>query len=254
MCAAGALRGSPASMTMTERRWRPSWSAAASPAAEPPMTATSQCRSTVRGVRGSLMDSTIRSLRRVLQDALAVFARRRERQPMAEPNEIEQVVRTRLRSLRQHAGPVARRARRPHQPQPVHHQPDRDRQADDQPRRPAAAGRGPPGRPRRAPRRAQRRRRGHPPGAEQLGRAHDLDAEPADRQHDRDQDAARTDRPARRSSGSIPVTTGSSSSRGGCGCSLGEREIIVETGEAAEFATMTPARRSPPSTAPPSSS
>ena len=93
----------------------------------------------------------------------------------------------------EHAGPVARRARRPDQPQSLHHQPGRDRQADDQPRRPAAAGRRPPGRPRRAPRRAQRRRRGHPPDAEQLGRAHDLDAEPADRQHDRRQDAARTD-------------------------------------------------------------
>ena len=48
MWAAGALRGSPASTTITDRRWRPSWSAAASPAADPPMTATSQCRSTIR--------------------------------------------------------------------------------------------------------------------------------------------------------------------------------------------------------------
>ena len=159
---------------------------------------------------------------------------------MAELDEIEQVVRTRLRSLRQHAGSVARRARRPHQPQPLHHQPGRDRQAHDQPRRPAAAGSGPPGRPRRTPRRAQRRRRGHPPGAEQLGRAHDLDAEPTDRQHDRRQDAARTDPHRTPSSASTPVTTGSSSSRDGCSLSLGEREIIVETGEAAEFATMTP--------------
>jgi len=36
MWAAGALRGSPASTTITDRRWRPSWIAAASPAAEPP--------------------------------------------------------------------------------------------------------------------------------------------------------------------------------------------------------------------------
>ena len=60
MWAAGALRGSPASTTMTERRWRPSWSAAASPAADPPMTATSQWRSTVRWCVFA-HDSTIRS-------------------------------------------------------------------------------------------------------------------------------------------------------------------------------------------------
>ena len=50
------------------------------------------------------------------------------------------------------------------------------------------------------------------------GGAHDLDAEPADRQHDRRQDAARTDPAGHRRSGSTPVTTGSSSSRGGCDC------------------------------------
>ena len=37
MWAAGALRGSPASTTMTERRWRASCRAAARPAAEPPI-------------------------------------------------------------------------------------------------------------------------------------------------------------------------------------------------------------------------
>ena len=198
MWAAGALRGSPASTTITDRRWRPSWSAAASPAADPPMTATSQCRSTVRGA-WSLMASTIRSIP-ISARVLAIFARTRggamaelERDrtggshPAAKPSA--------------HAGPVARRARRTHQPQSLHDQPGRDRQADDQPRHPAAAGSGPPGRPRRAPRRAQRRRCGHPPGAEQLGQAHDLDAEPTDRQHDRRQDATRTDPHGRRAAG-----------------------------------------------------
>ena len=61
MWAAGAFRGSPASTTITERRWRPSWRAAASPAADPPTTATSQCRSTVRGA-WSAHGSTIRSI------------------------------------------------------------------------------------------------------------------------------------------------------------------------------------------------
>lgn len=58
MCAAGALRGSPASMTMTERHCRPSCKAAARPAAEPPMTATSQWRS-MRRDPFSLMSRTI---------------------------------------------------------------------------------------------------------------------------------------------------------------------------------------------------
>ena len=56
------------------------------------------------------------------------------------------------------------------------------------------------------------------PAPSTLRRAHDLDAEPTDRQHDRGQDAARTDAHGRPSSGSTPGTTGSSSSRGGCGC------------------------------------
>ena len=101
MCAAGALRGSPASTTITDRRWRPSWSAAASPAADPPTTATSQCRSTVRGA-WSLMASTIGSIPECAR-ALARFARA-VGGAMAEPNEIEQVVRTRLRSLRHTLG------------------------------------------------------------------------------------------------------------------------------------------------------
>ncbi len=42
-----------------------------------------------------------------------------------------------------HAGSVARRARRSHPPQSLHHQPGRDRQADDQPRHLAAAGQRP---------------------------------------------------------------------------------------------------------------
>src|SRR5829696_8583234 len=100
MCAAGALRGSPASMTITDRRWRPSWSAAASPAAEPPTTATSQCRSTVRGA-WSLMAPTIRS-HPVYARILARFART-SGEAMVD-NEIEQVVRTRLRSLRNTLG------------------------------------------------------------------------------------------------------------------------------------------------------
>lgn len=41
MCAAGALRGSPASTTTTDRRARDKTSAADSPAGPPPMIATS---------------------------------------------------------------------------------------------------------------------------------------------------------------------------------------------------------------------
>jgi hypothetical protein len=42
MCAAGTLRGVPASRTTTRRRARPSTSAALRPAAPPPMIATSE--------------------------------------------------------------------------------------------------------------------------------------------------------------------------------------------------------------------
>ena len=62
-----------ASTTITDRRWRPSWRAAASPAADPPMTATSQCRSTVRGA-WLLMTSTIRSIPKDAR-TFAIFAR-----------------------------------------------------------------------------------------------------------------------------------------------------------------------------------
>nr|BFE29994.1 hypothetical protein GCM10010200_022450 [Actinomadura rugatobispora] len=41
MCAAGALRGRPSSITRTDRRARPSMSAALKPAGPPPTTATS---------------------------------------------------------------------------------------------------------------------------------------------------------------------------------------------------------------------
>src|SRR5256714_11100215 len=96
MWAAGAFRGSPASTTMTDRRWRPSCRAAASPAAEPPMTATSQCRSTVREA-WSLMATTVRWLAQNRMGSCRIRKNERERM---EPNEIEQAVRTRLRSLR----------------------------------------------------------------------------------------------------------------------------------------------------------
>src|SRR5918998_1992138 len=101
MWVAGALRGSPASTTITDRRCRPSWSAAASPAAEPPTTATSQWRSTVR-MACSLMASTI-WFSSCYARCFAGSARREER-AMAEPNDIERVVRTRLRSLRNTLG------------------------------------------------------------------------------------------------------------------------------------------------------
>jgi hypothetical protein len=58
MCGAGALRRSPASMTATDRRWRPSCSAAASPAADPPTTATSYVRSVSSRLVSSLMAQT----------------------------------------------------------------------------------------------------------------------------------------------------------------------------------------------------
>src|SRR5215203_1315462 len=98
MCAATAFRGSPASTTMTDRRWRTSCSAAASPAAEPPMTATSQCRSAAGEEAWSwwwLMPFRVRSRTRSAR-ALAESARTGR----TVADEIEQVVRTRLRSLR----------------------------------------------------------------------------------------------------------------------------------------------------------
>src|SRR5215510_8196476 len=100
MWAAGALRGSPASTTITDRRWRPSWSAAASPANEPPMTATSQCRTTVRGVWSVMPRRYDVSLKAhvVLHYSQGVQGQ------VAELDEIEEVVRTRLRSLRHTLG------------------------------------------------------------------------------------------------------------------------------------------------------
>ena len=199
MCAAGALRGSPASMTMTDRRCRPSCRAAARPAAEPPMTATSQWRSTVWGVcvaHGD--DDTVSS--RYVQVALQYSQDGGERRwpsttrssRWCAPGCAACAPRSGL-SLDELAARTNLSA--------VHDQPGRDRQADDQPRRPAAAGAGAPGRPRLAARRAQRRRRGHPARRRAAPAAHDLDAEPADRQHDRDQDAARADRGRRRAAG-----------------------------------------------------
>ena len=88
--------------------------------------------------------------------------------------------------------------------------------------------------------RARRRRRGHPPGAEQRGRAHHLDAEPTDRQHDRGQDADRADRPSRSEQRVHPGHDWFFVIEGRVRLLLGDREIVVETGEAAEFATMTP--------------
>ena len=77
------------------------------------------------------------------------------------------------------------------------------------------------------------------PAPSTLGRAHDLDAEPTDRQHDRGQDATRTDR--RTTEQRVhPGHDWFFVIEGRVRLSLGEREIIVETGEAAEFATMTP--------------
>src|SRR5687767_13567483 len=101
MCDAGAFRGSPASTTITERRWRPSWRAVPSPAAEPPITATSQCRSMLRDA-WSVMGSTIVLLAGSATD-LAIFARR-GRAAVSQTNEVEEVVRTRLRSLRNTLG------------------------------------------------------------------------------------------------------------------------------------------------------
>ena len=215
MWAAGALRGSPASTTITDRRWRPSWSAAASPAADPPTTATSQCRSTVRGA-WSLMASTIGS-HPICARALARFARTSE-DAMAELDEIEQVVRTRLRSLRTTLGLSLDElaARTNLSPSTISRvetgkrtisldillplasalQVDLDalldvRSDDDVVIRPAPS---------------------------TSGNAHDLDAEPTDRQHRSPSRCGSNRRAGRRSSGSTPVTTGSSSSRGGCAC------------------------------------
>ena len=74
MCAAGALRGSPASTTITDRRWRPSCRAAASPATDPPTMATSQCRSTLRGA-WSLMAPMVRMPSRPTSSMIAVKMR-----------------------------------------------------------------------------------------------------------------------------------------------------------------------------------
>src|SRR5215210_4531977 len=99
MWPAGAFRGSPASTTITDRRCRPSWSAAASPAAEPPTTATSQCRSTVREAWSPMPRRYGHTwyAHETLRDPQEVGG------AMVE-NGIEEVVRTRLRSLRNTLG------------------------------------------------------------------------------------------------------------------------------------------------------
>ena len=73
-----------------------------------------------------------------------------------------------------------------------------------------------------------------------VGRAHDLDAEPADRQHDRRSRCGSSRPDAPPSQRVHPGHDWFFVFEGRVRLSLGEREIIVETGEAAEFATMTP--------------
>ena len=94
--------------------------------------------------------------------------------------------------------PVARRARSENQPQPLDHQPNRDRQPRHQSRCPRSLGSRTPRRPQRAPRRQQRRRRRPPPHAEPFRRTNDLAPEPPDEQHGRGEDPARTDLPTAR--------------------------------------------------------
>ena len=93
---------------------------------------------------------------------------------MAELNEIERVVRTRLRSLRTTLGlsldELAERTNL--SPSTISRIETGNRTISLDVLLPLAAC--PTGRPRLTPRRAQRRRRGHPPGAEHLGRPHDM--------------------------------------------------------------------------------
>src|SRR5690606_8437478 len=100
MWAAGALRGSPASTTITPRRWRASWRAPARPAAEPPTTATSVWRRTAGGrcSWGSwwAMAATVRW---TLRTAIPLAGSARTRGG-AVADDVEQVVRQRLRALR----------------------------------------------------------------------------------------------------------------------------------------------------------
>src|SRR5690554_3375999 len=108
MWAAGALRGSPASTTATERRWRPSWSAAARPAADPPITATSTWRRTERAdpwCSWPVMRSrygVIPEPQRTLQDSQGAESPRWRLATAggAMVDDIEQAVRQRLRALR----------------------------------------------------------------------------------------------------------------------------------------------------------
>ena len=112
---------------------------------------------------------------------------------MTEHNEIEQVVRTRLRSLRNTLGLSLDElaARTNLSPSTISRVETGKRTISLDILLPLATALQVGAR--RPPRRAQRRRCGHPPDAEQLGRTHNLDAEPANRQHDRPQDADRTD-------------------------------------------------------------
>ena len=182
MWAAGAFRGSPASTTMTDRRWRASWSAAASPAAEPPMTATSQCRSAAGEEAWSWSWSWLMHPR--------VWFSTRSARPLAVSartgtpivgDEIEQVVRTRLRSLRTTLGLSLDElaARTNLSPSTISRIETGKRTISLDVLVPLAerAAR----RPRRAARREQRRRRRDPADARCVGHAHDLDAEPSDR-------------------------------------------------------------------------
>src|SRR3712207_1336891 len=97
MCAAWALRGSPASTTTTDRRDRASCSAAASPAPPPPTTTTSHLREVSMG-RGYGSDAEWARV-------LAVLARQVHAHPMGnELLDLDGLVRTRLRSLRESMG------------------------------------------------------------------------------------------------------------------------------------------------------
>ena len=159
---------------------------------------------------------------------------------MAESADVEQVVRTRLRSLRTTLGLSLDElaARTNLSPSTISRVETGKRAISLDVLLPLAAGAA--GRPGRAAGDEHRRRRGDPPDPEPAGRPHHLDAQPPRWQHRRGQDCAWS-RPAPRCEQRVhPGHDWLFVLTGRIRLSLGEREIVVAAGEAAEFATMTP--------------
>src|SRR6478735_3720621 len=104
MCPAGALRGSPASITSTERRARDSASAPLSPAAPPPTTTTSYLSSIafsfVRRPRGD----TVRPIPQIWQVHLLLWQYGGVNDDVPDLDGVLDAVGPRLKALRQQRG------------------------------------------------------------------------------------------------------------------------------------------------------